>query len=365
VAFAANPSCGDTLMASKTLSGDLDCSGYGGDALTFGKKGLTLNLNGYTIWGPAGDDSYNGVYTNYRKNVTVKNGTIANYNIGVYSYYTVGGIYKNLTINAEAGDTNDEGVYVYYGADNTVHNVDVDGAQYGIDVEYSANNWVTNNTVTNSYDAFYFYVEQGDHVTGNHATNYSDEGFYDYESGNQVYQDNHADAGTAGGSYGFDIECDSYSTVKFMNNTATGNSSYGIYTYECYDDYAYSSFVPSQISGNTANDNTGGGFYDYYSLQAVYTNNTAKRNSDDGFYFDYPGGITFNGNVANKNGDDGVEFTDMGYGSYGNPKSVKNNTANRNDEYGINAEYGIGGATGNVALNNGNAPDNCYNIACN
>ncbi len=61
VAFAANPSCGDTLYANKTLTADLDCSGYGGTALYMGKKGIVLNLNGHTIWGPTGDDNASGV----------------------------------------------------------------------------------------------------------------------------------------------------------------------------------------------------------------------------------------------------------------------------------------------------------------
>ena len=58
VALAAQPSCGDTLYVNTTLTGDLDCSAYGGTALYMGKKGITLNLNGYTIWGFTGDDGY-------------------------------------------------------------------------------------------------------------------------------------------------------------------------------------------------------------------------------------------------------------------------------------------------------------------
>jgi parallel beta-helix repeat protein len=364
VAFAANPACGTTIMTSRTLVADLDCSAYDGDAIIFGKKGITFNLGGYTLWGMVGNDNDNGVYTNYKKNVTVKNGTIANYDNAVYAYATVGGVYKNLTINGDS-EPYEEGVYIYYGADNLVTNVTTNDVGYGIDVEYSANNWITNNTVNDGYESFYFSVEQGDHISGNHANGYSDIGFYDSDGADNTYTNNHADAMTNGGGYGFDIECNEYGWVTMRNNSATNNSSYGFYVYECYDYYSYSVFKPSVIDGNTANDNPGGGFYDYYSLQAWYTNNTAKRNGDDGFYMDYPGGITFTGNVANRNAGDGVEFTDMGYGNYGNPKSVKNNTANRNDEFGINADVGIGGATGNVALNNGYAPDNCYNIACN
>jgi parallel beta-helix repeat protein len=364
VAFAAVPACGTTIMSNVTLTGDMDCSAYDGDAITFGKKNITLNLNGHTIWGPVGSDGDNGVYTNNKKNVTVKNGTIAHYDYAVYAYATVGGTFKNLTIDGD-GETYDEGIFVEYGANNLITNNTIDEVGYGIDVEYSAGNWITNNTVTDAYDAFYAYYEQGDHFSGNRAIGYSDYGFYDYASGDQTYTGNRADADGDGGSTGFYMECAEYGWVTMKNNFATDNSSEGFYIYECYDYYSYSSFTPSVISGNTANDNGGDGFYDYYSLQAKYMNNTAKRNGGDGFYMDYPGGITFTGNIANWNDGDGVEFDDMGYGSYGNPKVVSSNKANNNGDYGIVADYGIGNASGNVAMNNGTSPDDCWNIACN
>ncbi len=191
-----------------------------------------------------------------------------------------------------------------------------------------------------AYIAFYTYVEQSDHFVGNTAFDYDDAGFYEYESSGNVYTGNLADGDEFDGEDGFDLD-------------------------DCYDDYAYGSFQGSVISGNVANDNDDDGFDIYYSLQAKVTNNTAKRNGDDGFYFDYPGGLTVTGNVANRNDDEGMDFDDMGYGNYGNPKVVSNNKTNFNTEYGIEADYGIGNATGNVAHGNGTSPDDCWNIACN
>ena len=366
VAFAANPTCGTTIMQDTTLTADMDCSGYNGDGIIFGKKGLTLNLNGHTIWGTDGDDDNNGVWTNYKKNVTVKNGTLDGWGNAVYAENTVNGTFKNLKLRDTANDEPyDEGIYVYEGGNNLVTNNNSDGVGYAIDVEYSSHNWVTNNVAKNGYESFYASYEQSDHITGNKAIGYSDYGFYDYESGDQVYNNNQADPDGDGGSYGFYLECDEYGWITVTNNWTTGNTSYGIYIYECYDYYAYSSFQSSVISGNVSNDNPGYGFYDYYSLQAKWTNNTAKRNGSYGFYLDYPGGYVINGNVANKNGNEGIYLTDMGYGSYGNPKSVSNNTANGNDGYGIYADYGVGNGTGNSASNNSTSPDDCWNIDCN
>ncbi len=113
VAFAAQPSCGDTIMTNVTLTADLDCSAHTGDGITFGKKGLTLNLNGYTIWGPDGEDDYRGVYTNAKKNVTVKNGTLDGWDTAVSVVNTVGGTFKKLTILDTAFDEDyDVGIYV-------------------------------------------------------------------------------------------------------------------------------------------------------------------------------------------------------------------------------------------------------------
>lgn len=365
VTFAAAPACGDTIMSNVTLHADLDCSSATSDGITFGKKGLTLNLNGYTIWGPDGDDNYSGINTNNKKNPTVKNGTLDGWDTAVYGYASIGGAYKNLKIKDTAGDeTYDEGVYVYYGANNVVDNNTCWDIGYCVDVEYGGGNWVTNNTANDGYDSFYSYYEQDDHFSGNTAMGYSDDGFYDYASGNATYNGNTADADGNGGSIGFYMYCDSYAGITFKNNSATDNSSYGIEIYECYDDYGYDNFQDSIISGNVSNDNGGYGFYDYYSLQAHYLNNTAKRNGGYGFYMDYPGGQIFNGNVANKNGSDGVFFDDMGYGYYGNPKSVSNNTANGNSGYGIVADYGVPNASGNRAHNNSSSPQ-CWNVLCN
>jgi len=368
-AFAANPSCGDVLVASRTLSGDLDCSAYAGDALILGKKGITLNLNGYTIWGPAGDDSYDGVYSSF-KNVTVKNGTISGYGYGVYFYAVTGGTIKNLTILGDL-DGDDEGIYVYYGAGNTIHNNDVSGNQYGIDVEYAADNWITNNNVWGDangdpYDAFYLYYETGDHISGNTAADYTNTGFYDYASGHQTYTGNSADGSANDSTFGFYLYCYEYGWVHLYSNWATNNGDAGFYTYECYDYYSPYEGDRSIIQGNRAldNDDDADGFYDYYTINALWDGNIAKRNGDNGFYLDYPGYVVFKNNVANRNNDDGIDVEDN-YGAIYNFKKFANNTANRNGDYGINGAYGISNASGNVAHDNGEAPDNCWNVDCN
>jgi parallel beta-helix repeat protein len=88
-ALAASPSCGDTITQDTTLTADLtNCPG---DGLDVGADGITLNLNGHTIDGtvtqplacgdtPADAD---GVRVGGHDGVTIENGTIQQFSIGV------------------------------------------------------------------------------------------------------------------------------------------------------------------------------------------------------------------------------------------------------------------------------------------
>lgn len=364
VAFAAAPSCGDTLMSNTTLHADLDCSGIGnGTALYFGKMGLTLNLNGYTIWGPTGADYSTGVDTNEHKYDTVKNGTIANFETQVYANYSRGGTFKNLHLIGEYPvDTGSTGVYLYYGTDNVLSGSTLTDNYYGIYAYGSAGNWVSNNVFDGGSYGVYDEYENGDHYTGNTFKGYDYAGVYEDYSGNQVFTSNTANGNAGSGSYGFYFDCDDYGYVDLYNNVAKYNSSYGFYTYYCYDD-DNAAGGNATWKGNNANHN-GIGWYDEESLYAVVTGNKANNNVDEGFYLYDSGHMVFNNNTANHNGDDGIYIYDN-YSPYYSPASVNNNTAWYNDGYGIDADYGIPGAHGNSARRNANAPTQCWNIDCN
>jgi parallel beta-helix repeat protein len=364
VVLAAQPSCGDTITHDTTLTADLDCTGLGGGAgIYFGVKNITLNLNGHTIWGPVGDDSTTGVDTNYKKNVTVKNGTIADFGYyGVLANYTVAGTFKNLKVQGEDADRNqDIGIYVYYGADNTSSGNTMKNVYYGFYGYGSGGNWFTNNRMTDVTYGLYDEYENGDHWTGNY-TEYDYAGFYEDYSGNQVFSGNTANGGPDSGSYGFYFDGDDYGWYKITNNVAKNNGSYGFYTYYLYESDNAAGPI-SQITGNKSNHNEYG-FYDEESQYANYSNNTANHNEEDGFYMYDSGYVHLNGNTANDNGSDGIYLYDN-YTPYYSPATANNNTTNDNDSYGIEADYGMPGATGNVAHDNGNAPDDCWNINCN
>ena len=353
--FAAQPSCGDTLTANTTLTADLDCSGYAGDALVFGKGGITLNLNGHTIWGPAAQDNYDGVETDGYNHVTVTNGTIANFTYGVDNSGSSSSSFTWLTITGELADTSDYGIYQSYGAGNTYRHLHVTGEDIGVYLEYGASDVIRNNAVAGASEDFYFYYESTD-VIGSNVANGDTYGFYDYYGAHNRYTSNKANGHS---SEGFYLYCDDFGYVVLRNNIANGNGGDGFYLYYCYDDN--NEAHGSSITGNTAKNNGASGFDDFYSLNSNWTHNFAKGNTDDGFYFDYPGVDTIRYNLSTWNGDDGFDLVDADGAGYDGPADLSFNTARHNTSYGFTSDYGVPGE-GNIAQNNGT---NCYDVVCN
>lgn len=66
--------CGATLTASVTLAADLSCPGSG-VALTVGRDGVVVNLNGHALLGN-GTGGTDGISVDGRKGITIENGTV-------------------------------------------------------------------------------------------------------------------------------------------------------------------------------------------------------------------------------------------------------------------------------------------------
>ena len=97
-ARAAHLSCGQTVTTDTTLDSDLGpCSNYG---LIVGADGITVNLNGHRISGTQSVGDKAGVYLPNRLGVTVRNGTVTNFDIGV----AVEGGSRNLVTGITAQD---------------------------------------------------------------------------------------------------------------------------------------------------------------------------------------------------------------------------------------------------------------------
>ncbi len=81
-ASGATLSCGQTITQSTVLENDVGpCSNYG---IIIGADGITLDLNGHHVFGTPGPTRDGaGVYLQNRTGVTVRNGTVRNFSVGV------------------------------------------------------------------------------------------------------------------------------------------------------------------------------------------------------------------------------------------------------------------------------------------
>jgi len=80
-ALAATLSCGQTITQNTTLENDVGpCSNHG---VVIGADGITFDLNGHRIFGTAGVNDGAGVFVRNRTGVTVSNGTVTAFDIGV------------------------------------------------------------------------------------------------------------------------------------------------------------------------------------------------------------------------------------------------------------------------------------------
>jgi hypothetical protein len=133
-------SCGQTITQDARLEADLlDCSA----GLTIGADNVTLDLAGHTIdgtGGPAGIDM-----PAFTSGVTVRNGTIREYEIGVYALDAEFNELRGLRLLA-----NRVGIRLERGFDNRLlgNRIDGDPAGIGIELLGSSRNWIVVNRVS-------------------------------------------------------------------------------------------------------------------------------------------------------------------------------------------------------------------------
>ena len=171
------------------LTGDLSTDMASGHGITIGTNNVVVDLNGYTIAGlaaGAGTEAY-GIYVPFRQNITIRNGTVRGFNVGIYlndvfpytisqahvvenilaDMNTVFGILAkgrgNTIRNNQVVDTGGASSYAFatgvevVGPGNRVINNDVqrtrgrdDGFAYGISADTASGVVIENNRVLNA-----------------------------------------------------------------------------------------------------------------------------------------------------------------------------------------------------------------------
>lgn len=205
---ATNAHCGQTITASLTLNGDLNCSASPvATALTIaGTSAVTLNLNGHYIFG---DGSQTLVLVTGTSDI-VENGYLEQGGTGIY----VTGSKANITKNVVA--TNTTGVF-----------------------DAGTTTKVTNNTASNNFSVGIYGVGTGGSYTGNRVA--SNVFGIVSQGDKQTISTNAADSNV---SYGIYL---SGTSVTVTGNSANYNGLYGI------DNVAQ--FLLNDGGGNTAHGN--------------------------------------------------------------------------------------------------------------
>lgn len=98
-------SCGQTITEDTTLTEDLACPVEVEYALVIGASNITLDLGGHTV---SGHTSRTGVFANGQEGITIRNGTIDGFHIGVFIIESNRATMENLTVrNMVSSDPDD------------------------------------------------------------------------------------------------------------------------------------------------------------------------------------------------------------------------------------------------------------------
>lgn len=149
-ATAAHVACGQTIMVNTTLDSNVGPCATG---IVIGANNVTLDLNGFTLRGTPATGEGPGVDVTGRTGVTVRNGTITQFDAGVAITGGSGNTVTYLTLVDNRGTTASDfgdGVAVFNSTGNTIsyNLVRNNGPWSGISLIRSSNNLIEHNQIT-------------------------------------------------------------------------------------------------------------------------------------------------------------------------------------------------------------------------
>jgi parallel beta-helix repeat protein len=319
VAGAASVACGQTITQNTVLDADVGpCPVGGGNGIIVGADNITLDLNGHRVLGtPSALNDGAGIYVFRRTGVTVKNGTVQDFDCGV-------------AIEGGSGNT-----VTSIRAQDNIGSVGVTRCGEGVAVLSSPNNRIIGNQLVHNgpFGGVGVYTR----VDGEHSRSTSGVSRDNLIDANQVVDNNLPRGATINDSDGIRIETMSvFNTIS--NNSVSGSGLDGISIF---------SFAPDNtIRSNSVQNN---GFL-----------NPAARRGDGIRVFGGSDRTTVQGNRISGNAANGIIF----HGVFNTRPPVMTSTATNNFAVGNNLLPPIGpGPLGGPTfdLNDGN-PDCDANI---
>jgi len=197
------------------ITRDLSCA-TGSHGITISADNVTLDLIGFSLVGPGGTGSYDGIHMSGRANVEIRNGTVRDFpKRGIYEADSEGT--GSRIINIRVTDNGGSGISLYGQSHLVERCTAVGNANAGIFAQFGST--ITGNTC---YDntSYGIYASNGSTVIGNTCYKNNFDGIYTHEgctvSRNTCYH-----------NYDDGIEAGNGSTVT--GNTCSSNIDHGIY----------------------------------------------------------------------------------------------------------------------------------------
>lgn len=223
------------------LAGDVTAAAT---AITVSADNVTIDLMGYSVTGPGA--GY-GVNMASGENIEIRNGTITNFQTGIYDGSSTGGGHRIINVRAESNTCS--GIILYGTAcmikDCTVYN----NGQSSTSIIYGIY------TYTGALIAGNVIAQNGSETKGNFYGIYA--GYGAAIKGNQIYHN--ADSSQALYNYGIYA----YSGCSIIDNGIFGNAGYAVGNF-----YGIHTYYAGTISGNTVNTNAGSSSGSVYGIKA-------------------------------------------------------------------------------------------------
>lgn len=329
-------SCGDTVTASTTLSGNLTCTG---DGLIVGANNITIDGNGYTLTGDNGVTDYGIKNTTGKTNVIVKNfGNITTFGQGIYFLNASNTQFTNNTINSN--NSRGFGIFLSSSPSSTLtsNTMSGNGANLFVEgaVDSDLNLSINTTNLVEGRPVYYLYSTSSQTYDGDVVGNIGM--FWCISCTNVIVKNTTLSPKNRIGVYfkssssstisnitatssNYGISVDNSTTTLITSNTANFNG-YGIYVLSSVSSTLTSNIADSNSHGinltrsssNTLSGNTESlnmyGIYLGVSTSTTITNGTTTLNNV-GIYLDHPSSTTVSGNKMANNIND-IFYTGVG-----------------------------------------------------
>ena len=361
-ALAAHVQCGDVITEDTTLDADLvDCPGEG---IVIGASEITLDLGGHTVKGNA--TGY-GIANGYYERVTVRDGTVRDFDVGV----GIGPVTDTALLRLRIRDSRGPGIWLSETHGGLIEANVVTGSESGILV-LAEGIVMRNNVFSGNGGHGIRAFDAGDNrIERNIVSRNGGDGIHGFGMGSTPM-----DSNLIVGNGGAGISIDDGST----DNRITGNR---IWNNEGAGVSMYAGAHQNRVDGNSVLRNRAGGIFLSYGSGNEITDNRVSGNGG-------PAGILLGGegnsdnlveaNRVSRSVGDGIYLApdtsdnivrlyfvlgagDDGVDSDSASTTITRNIGVRNGDLGIEAVAGVTDGGSNRAFGNGN-PLQCLNVVC-